>query len=641
MRYTGCGLVAGGYLEWATGGRVSADQLLQYVTQGLYVLVFVVVLVETIRRPWRANIDIALFFGAISLVVAQQILDDVLTGLDNPLLHSFMAALVMALPYLLLRLVDDFADVPGWLMRVAEVGLVASVIALFVFPAPLPVAVVLPLVVYFFALTSYSAVAFARFGHLAAGVTRRRMYAASIASAALGLTILLSGVVAAANAGGAEVAANLATIMSRLLSLTSAIGYVFAFAPPTALRRAWQEPEVRAFLTRAADLPRLPDTISMIRELERGTASALGSPNASIVLWDEERRVLYSPVFEHANHASYSVAPGEMIAGQAFGRQEAIFSSDASRDDPQHRDVYEEFQARAVLAAPITAGDKRLGVLVAYAPRAPIFAADDLGLLRLLADQAAIILESRALIDEATRLRAREEANRLKDDFLSAAAHDLKTPLTTLVAQSQLLEKRARLDPQAPPSLDGIRRLVTESKRLNELVLELLDASRTEQGRLLGIRSMFNLSDLVRDICARERSDRHHCRVEIVDEVTDEFDRARIAQLIENLLENAVKYSPNGGDIQVRVWTEGDEVHLTVTDSGIGIGKDDLGRIFERFQRGGNVDDRQFAGMGLGLFICRGIAEEHGGRIWAVSSHDSGSTFHVVLPLRRTGVPTA
>ena len=103
--------------------------------------------------------------------------------------------------------------------------------------------------------------------------------------------------------------------------------------------------------------------------------------------------------------------------------------------------------------------------------------------------------------------------------------------------------------------------------------------------------------------------------------------------MIENLIDNAVKYSPAGGDVRVRVWTENGEAHLTVSDEGIGIPNADLPAIFDRFQRGTNVDDRRFTGLGLGLYICRGIAEAHGGRLWALSQPGRGSTFHVVLPL--------
>ncbi len=212
--------------------------------------------------------------------------------------------------------------------------------------------------------------------------------------------------------------------------------------------------------------------------------------------------------------------------------------------------------AVALLSAPITAGENRLGVLTVYAPNAPIFADEDLALVQLLADQAAVILESRALIDEAARVKAQEEATRMKEDFLSAAAHDLKTPLTTLVVQSELLERRAGRTPGAPADLEGLRKMTKEVHRLKDFVLELLDAARAEQGKLLRQPEETDLVAYSQEGIARHNSSRHPCIIEADGAVTGMYDANRITQLIENLVENAVKYSPDGGPIRIRLWRE-------------------------------------------------------------------------------------
>jgi len=115
--------------------------------------------------------------------------------------------------------------------------------------------------------------------------------------------------------------------------------------------------------------------------------------------------------------------------------------------------------------------------------------------------------------------------------------------------------------------------------------------------------------------------------------VVGSYDPRRIGQVLENLVENAVKYSPDESDVQISVAQRDGEAFVDVTDLGIGIPAGDLPHIFDRFHRASNVDDRRFAGMGLGLFICKGIVEQHGGRIWVESRVGTGSTFHVVLPL--------
>ncbi|MEA2642573.1 MAG: two-component system, OmpR family, sensor kinase, partial [Chloroflexota bacterium] len=510
----------------------------------------------------------------------------------------------------------------------------------------LPGWAVVLLVLYFFVLEVYAAVSFVQAARYSGGVTRRRMQAVAVGSLCIGIVILLSiPETLAPETSGFWSAIGLG------FSLAAGAAFFAGFATPAFLRRAWQEPELRAFLGRAASLPRLPNTTAIVRELERGAAAATGAPNASIGLWSPDEGVLRfsvlgsSPRLSVANGSEAEELaagahelvgrPGDQgIAGRSFLTQRPIFVGNAMREDPVNAARYQASGASALLAAPITAGDKHLGVLAVYAPRAPIFAEDDLVLVQLLADQAAVILESRALIDEAARVQAREEATRLKDDFLSAAAHVLKTPLTTLVAQTQLLERRALRSPSDPPDLAGIRRLVTEAKRLNRLVLELLDVSRASQTGFVGERAPIDLVPLAREVCARYGDGHHHLEVDAPPAVVGELDGDRIRQLFENLVENAVKYSPDGGSVRVALAIDDGEIHLTVTDWGIGISPGDLPLIFDRFQRGKNVDDRRFAGMGLGLYICRQIVEQHGGHL-SVSSEGvgRGSTFHVMLPV--------
>jgi signal transduction histidine kinase len=269
-----------------------------------------------------------------------------------------------------------------------------------------------------------------------------------------------------------------------------------------------------------------------------------------------------------------------------------------------------------------------------YAERAPLFANEDLELVKLLADQAAVILESRALIDNVARVQAREEATRLKDDFLSAAAHDLKTPLTTLLAQAQMLERRILADPSRPVDLQKVQVLVREAQRLKALVLELLDAARVERRLLTAEREQVDLLELARETCETWTTGRHPCTVVADGPLVGEWDPLRLSQLFQNLVENAIKYSPDGGSIEIHLAERDGQALVQVTDHGIGIPVADLPQIFERFHRASNVDDRRFSGMGLGLYICRGIVEEHGGQIEAKSQRGAGTSFLITLPLR-------
>jgi signal transduction histidine kinase len=603
---------------------LSADAFLQFLSNALYVLVFAFVLARTVREPLRPRVDTALFFGAIALVVA--------TGWVTTIAHielgrmftAILVSLLMALPYLLLRLVDDFTVVPGWILRGAEAGLAICVLIAFMAVPPYPLPLTLLLVAYFIALAFYTTAAFLRGGRRATGVTRRRMHAAALGSGLLGLAILIAGLQAAL-----PDLAPLWSVLSRVSSLGSGLAYFFGFAPPAFLRRAWQEPELRAFLGRAARLPQIPDTRAILREIEDGTAASLGTPGARIALWIEGEGVLRA---YRRDGSENSGRPDQGIGGRAFSRQRSVFSTNAARDDPENAALYQAVGANAVMAAPISAAARRLGVLLVYAQRAPIFAEDDLRLLQLLADQAAVVLESRALIDEAARLQAREEATRLKDDFLSAAAHNLQTPLTTLLIQAQFLERRTSTHPLEPANRASVERLAREAERLKQLVMELLEASQLAAEQATAATEEVDLVELVREAIARQPTERHQFRVEASGTVAGELNRARILLLVSHLVDNAVKFSPEGGEIIVRVRQENGELRLEVRDPGIGIPSADLPLVFDRFFRGANVDDRRFPGLGLGLSISQRIVAQHGGRIWATSDAEEGTTFNVALP---------
>ena len=603
---------------------MTLGEFFQYLTWSLYVVIFVIATIKAVRRPLRANIDTAILFSLPTLIIGLSLeirLRFIETG---PLISAISVALILAMGYALLRLVDDFSDVPLWAMRSSEIalGLLVIGVAIFSYNPPLPRWLLTLVLVYLISLLAYSVVAFVRESRRTSGVTMRRMRAVALGSISLCALFVLAGV----GLIFPELSGLIAPISS-FVSLASGVSYYLGFAPPSVLRRAWQEPELRAFLGRAASLPRLPTTEAIVTEMESGTAHSLGAANAKICLWDEQTAMLKYLT----NDGWTEFDPNEFVAGRSFLTQKAIFTDNLQRDNPAHAEETRAQGAVALLTSPITAGDKRLGVLVVYSPRSPIFADEDLALVQLLADQAAVIMESRALIDEATRVRAQEEVTRMKDDFLSAAAHDLKTPLTTLVVQSELLERRAARSPGAPADLEGLRKMTKEVHRLKTFVLELLDASRAEQGKLIRERAVVDLAGCAEEVCSRHGSNRHPCEVEADGPVLGLYDPNRILQLVENLVENAVKYSPDGGAIRLSLWSEnggdarngqhGAHVgvawnHLTVTDEGIGIPKSDLPHLFERFHRGTNVDDRNLAGMGLGLFICKGIVEEHGGRIW-------------------------
>ena len=534
----------------------------------------------------------------------------------------------MGMVYMLLRLAYDFMDVPVWVIRTAEVLVAVLVVTSFmVTTASL---LTLAEIIYLLVALSYVSVIFVRASRKAGGVTRRRMIAVTVGTLCLFAVLILASLSVAIP----ELATD-GQAFNELLGLASGLAYFIGFATPSFIRRAWQEPELRAFLQRAATLPRLPSTRAIIAELENGAAISVGTAHANVALWNEASNTL---VHEGDGVDGWEIpVDTDLVTGKAFVNQVPVFLREIKPGYPTY-DQAKRANVTSMLVAPITAGQRRLGILAVYADRPPIFADEDLQLVKLLADQAAVILESCTLMDQAVQVQVQQQSTRLKEDFLSAAAHDLRTPLTILVGQVELMERRIRRNPSAPADMISIQRLKTEAHRLKTLVLELLDAERIEQGSMVTMQAEVDLVEVAEEACHRHSGARHYCTVQANGPVRGMYDPIRIRQLVENLVENAVKYSPDGGTVEIKLWSEpggtthraGEERveawnHVTVTDHGIGIPTEDIPNVFDRFHRGTNVDDRKFVGMGLGLYICRTIAEQHGGSISIESTRSKNS----------------
>ncbi|RKG77678.1 PAS domain S-box protein [Corallococcus terminator] len=247
---------------------------------------------------------------------------------------------------------------------------------------------------------------------------------------------------------------------------------------------------------------------------------------------------------------------------------------------------------------------------------------------------AEITEEYRAQAERDRLLREAEEAIRVRDDFLSIAAHELKTPLTPLKLHLQMLKGQADASGHvvAPRHVD---KALAQLARLSVLVNDLLDTSRIQAGKLELTTEPIPLREFIREVLSdfRGTNSLHSLWFEAPDEpLVIRGDRARLAQVLANLVENAFKYSPSGGTVRVTALRMGTEACVSVKDEGIGIPKEEQAHLFERFFRARNAPISGFGGLGLGLYICRDIIERHGGRIWVESEVEHGSTFHFALP---------
>ena len=318
---------------------------------------------------------------------------------------------------------------------------------------------------------------------------------------------------------------------------------------------------------------------------------------------------------------------------------------EAQLDETWRASARDEQQLRALRALGVRAGVRLalgahgapLGVLCLLSTRAEGWSERELALLEELARRAALALE------HAHLYRAAQQAIRLRDEFLSVASHELKTPLTGLRLQLLVLDRRVRqaCGQQLPASsVQAMRVLHAQVDRLNRLVEELLDATRIRANKLPLKLEPVELGALVAELLEQVDADAHasstplelHCEGPVV----GQFDRFRLSQVVLNLLSNALKYGA-GRPVHVRVAREAEHALLSVKDEGIGIAEQDQQRIFEQFARA--VPTRHFGGLGLGLYIARQVVLAHGGTLQVRSERGQGSTFTVKLPLGGQGGP--
>lgn len=215
----------------------------------------------------------------------------------------------------------------------------------------------------------------------------------------------------------------------------------------------------------------------------------------------------------------------------------------------------------------------------------------------------------------------RRAVQRLKDEILSIASHDLRTPLTAIKGRAQLLQRRLASGRATPSEIEeGLSTVTRQVDRVIDLLALLLDLSRLEAGRLDLHRSRIDLIALVSGVIdsVQATADRHHLVLRGPEYVEGNWDERRLEQVLRNLLTNAVKYSPGGGIVELTVEADTAGVIVRVRDEGVGLSDDELAHVFERFYRAEGT--RRLEGTGLGLYICQGIIAAHGGHIWAESA---------------------
>ena len=419
----------------------------------------------------------------------------------------------------------------------------------------------------------------------------------------------------------------------------------------TALDRALAEAELLSEISLAASGE--PDLDRLLAAVLASLRRAVPFTGASISLVEDDFLVIRAALGPFEEQARGQRLPrGQGATWRVVESGEPFLAGDLLAEG--HRPTT---AMRSYLAVPLAWRGRRFGVLEVDSTETFAFDAADVRLMQRVASALAGSIELTARyaaevryaaelqVALAERDRALAEIHQIEADreaLISAASHDLRTPLTTIRALTQLAERAASRidDPRRDKLLEWLATIHQASTRMGKLIAELVDVARLQAGQPLELsRREVDLVALARRIAAEHAatSDRHTIRVEAAAEpLVGEWDHDRLERAIGNLVANAVKFSPDGGEVLVRLSARGRgrarRAVIAVTDHGLGIPADELPRVFRRYHRAANVAGR-VAGSGIGLASVRQIVEQHGGAVSAESAEGRGSTFTVELPL--------
>ena len=361
---------------------------------------------------------------------------------------------------------------------------------------------------------------------------------------------------------------------------------------------------------------------------------------ASILLLDPQTRQLHFRASSNESHGGMINIPVPLdssIAGAILTENRPMLISDVSKDPRWNPNVSKtiEFKTESILGVPMHDVDRQpIGVLEALNKQNGRFTREDAKTLVILADIAGVAIERARLAENLQQ--AYEELNeldQLKTDFIAVASHELRTPLSVIMGYVSFLREEAN-ETQAN-QLDSV---MGAAIHLRDLIQAMLNLRYVDGGETTLNLSTINLAELVLEISAAFQetavAKQQTINVELpTTPILVQADKSVLEVALNNLMNNAIRFTPNEGDITIRPKQQGTEAWLRISDTGIGIATDKLERIFNRFYQLEPAMVRQHGGLGIGLSIAKDLVEMQNGRIWAESIENEGSTFTIALPL--------
>ncbi len=378
---------------------------------------------------------------------------------------------------------------------------------------------------------------------------------------------------------------------------------------------------------------------NLLEIIMKATVEITDCDAASVLLWNNRTHELFfvASSSQSAHNLLGKPVPLDSIAGTAL-RENQIIQVDDAKSDPRHYSGVDQdikFQTRSILTVPMVYRDRRIGVVQALNKRTLPWTEDDKHYLSVLAAQAAVAIEDAQMMMEMKRANEElSQLDKLKNDFIAIASHELRTPLGVILGYASFLQEDSD-----PLTQEHATKVVDSALQLRRIIDGMINLRYLKQNQTDLTLIETTLSELFQDIQYETITiaDLARYQLSIIPPEQDAIvrvDRSRLAMVINNLLNNAINFTPAGGAIQISAHHRNErEVWIRVSDSGKGIEKDQLEKIFEEFYQVEDHMTRHVGGLGIGLSITKAIIESHGGRVWAESEGlGRGATFIIALP---------
>ncbi len=404
--------------------------------------------------------------------------------------------------------------------------------------------------------------------------------------------------------------------------------------------------ELRQTIRQLARLVEISVVINSTLEIDRllqhiieAAADLLGCEAASILLYEEQEHKLFFAAATGSDPLELAKIPVPIegsIAGQIFAENAPRILNDLSTSTEHYNHVGKQvnFATRSLLGVPMRIRERVIGVLEALNKREGEFNGNDLRLLSVIASHASVAIENARLVQALQHANEElKEANRLKSDFIAIASHELRTPLGLILGYASFLKEEAQGDISEHAEM-----VLNSALRLRALVEDMTNLSMLQKGKISLHLEVFPAQKVVMaayqesTTAAETKSQKLRLHIPKKD-VLIRADYAKMLLVMNNLINNAVRFTPSGGQIDIRVSGTKRKVGIEVRDTGPGIPPDRLEDVFREFYQVENHLTRHVGGMGLGLAITKGIVEAHGGRIWAENQPQGhGAVFKILLP---------